>query len=215
MHTHARAHAEDDASPASSFFASSLPWSSFVFAGVNRNKRSSDSRLYINASRSLSISHTSSGGWSRLQRLFSSMRRCSSGSRPRSDATVTVARARAPPPPQAASTRHLKRRGSGARDPVVARELDACDDDATLVIVIIVVVIGIIVAMRRTGERRRVTPCSCANRHTHTHSDAHFTPPSRRIDAKSRATLPNDTKHIVTRTRVENSYKRRDLARVA
>ena len=102
MHTHARAHAEDEASPASSFFASSLPWSSFVFDGVNRNKRSSDSRLYINASRSLSISHTSSGGWSRLQRLFSSIRRCSSGSRPRSDASVTVARARAPPPPQAA-----------------------------------------------------------------------------------------------------------------
>lgn len=166
MHTHARAHAEDDASPASSFFASSLPWSSFVFAGVNRNKRSSDSRLYINASRSLSISHTSSGGWSRLQRLFSSIRRCSSGSRPRSDATVTVARARAPPPPQAASTRHLKRRGSGAREPVGAREIDACDDNVTLVIFIIVVVIGIIVAMRRTGERRRVTSCCKTHKNT-------------------------------------------------
>ena len=48
--------------------------------GVMESKRSNDSRLYITASRSLSMSHASSAGSVRRHCLFPSILRCSSGS---------------------------------------------------------------------------------------------------------------------------------------
>ena len=55
---------------------------------------SKDSRLYINASRSLSMSHASSGGSVRRHRLFSSMRRRSSSSQISSSSFRVHARGR-------------------------------------------------------------------------------------------------------------------------
>ena len=84
IHAHA---SRGGVSSSPSFFSSSGSYS-------KRSNDSKDSRLYINASRSLSMSHASSGGSVRRHRLFSSMRRRSSSSQISSSSFRVHARGR-------------------------------------------------------------------------------------------------------------------------
>ena len=66
-------------------------------------------------------------------------------------------------------------------------------------------------------DPREPRDCCTRNAETrqNTQNDAHFNPPRRRIDAKSHEPSSDDSKHTVSRTRVEKSHKNRVVARVA